>query len=715
MEDNLNMARKEKVLAFIKNEEYIPLKRHEICMVMEVPSQDKELFDQVLDELLKEGKIIESKKGKLMAPKLLNMVSGVFMGNGKGFGFVKPDEEWEKDIFIPEASVGKAMHKDRVMVMVTSGSSWSKRAEGQIVNILEKGTDIVVGTFERLKDFGFVVPDDKKIAQDIFIPKGKSGGAVTGHKVVVKITKRPEGAKKNPEGVIKEILGHIDDPGVDILSVIRQYDIPENFNEDVYTQVKELTFDIEKSEIDDREDFRTLVTMTIDGDDSKDFDDAVSLEILDNGNFSLGVHIADVSHYVKENSPLDKEAYSRGTSIYLVDRVIPMIPHKLSTGICSLNPNEDRLTLSCIMEIDGSGDVVGHKICESIIHSHARLTYSKVSKIIEFEDADLIAEYSEFVPMLKEMNKLRLILNKKRETRGSVNFDFPESKIILDEKGNVLDIVPHERNGATNLIEEFMLICNETVAEDCFWQGEPFVYRNHEAPNDEKVETMKQMLRGLGYRIKGQNEIHPKEIQSILSKVSGKDEEHVVSRIILRSMKQARYQSENYGHFGLAAKYYCHFTSPIRRYPDLQIHRIIKESLKNGLTTKFMEKYNGILPEVCKHSSGRERLAEEVERETNKLKMVEYMQGHIGEEFNGLVSGVTGWGIYVELPNTVEGMIPLNTLEDDFYKYDQVNYYVVGEKTGKTYRLGDKVKVVCSKADKETRIIDFKLTGKHKK
>ena len=709
MGDKLNMDRKEKVFALINSEDYIPLKRHEICVVMGVPSQDKELFDKVLDELLKEGRIVESKKGKLMAPKALNMVSGIFMGNEKGFGFVKPDDEMEKDIFIPEVAVGKAMHKDRVMVTITSGSSESKRAEGQIVKIIEKETESIVGTFEKSKDFGFVVPDDKRIAHDIFIPKEKTRGAVTGHKVVVKITKRLEGTKKNPEGVIKEILGHIDDPGVDILSVMRQYDIPEMFEDEVYSQIENLSFDITQGEIDEREDFRNVVTITIDGDDSKDFDDAVSLDILENGNFNLGVHIADVSHYVRENSPLDKEAYSRGTSIYLLDRVIPMIPHKLSTGICSLNPDEDRLTLSCIMEIDESGDVVGHRVCESIIHSKARLTYSKVNKILEFEDAEIIKEYSAFVPMLKIMDRLRLILNKKREIRGSVNFDFPETKIILDEKGNVFDILPYERNNATNLIEEFMLLCNETVAEDYFWQGSPFIYRNHEAPSDEKIETMKQLLRTLGYRIKGQNEIHPKEIQSILNKVSDHNEEHVISRIILRSMKQAKYQPENYGHFGLAAKYYCHFTSPIRRYPDLQIHRIIKENLNNGLTQKLSEKYNGILSEVCKHSSNKERLAEEVERETNKLKKVEYMKAHIGKEFDGLVSGATGWGIYVELPNTVEGMIALNTLEDDFYKYDQLNYCVIGERTGKVYRLGDKVKVICIKADKETRTIDFKL------
>lgn len=700
--------RKNKIYEYIKSEDYLPLKRKEFEVVLDVPVSDREAFLQIIEELLKEGKIIESKKGKIMLPKDFNMATGVYSGNARGFGFVTADEGYEKDIFIPAEFTAGAMHKDKVMVKVTKTAGYGKRAEGQVIKIIEQGTENIVGTFEALKGFGFVVPDDKKIAQDIFIPIDKTKGAVTGHKVVVKIVKRQEGSR-SPEGAVKEILGHIDDPGVDILSIIRQFNLPTDFNEDVYKQVDKVPDSITEAEIEGREDFRNTLTVTIDGDDSKDFDDAISLEILENGNFQLGVHIADVTHYVTEGSPLDQEAYSRGTSYYLVDRVIPMLPHKLSNGICSLNPGEDRLTLSCIMEINRVGDVVGHRLCESVIHSNKRMTYTKVNAVIEGNDKETLEEYKEFITFISDMNKLRIVLGEKRQKRGSVNFDFPEAKIILDKDGKVIDIKPYERNAATNLIEEFMLACNETVAEDYYWQEAPFVYRNHDVPADEKVETMKKMLRTFGYRIKGQNEIHPKEIQTILDSISGKQEEHIISRIVLRSMKQARYQEENLGHFGLAAKYYCHFTSPIRRYPDLQIHRIIKEILKGELSSKRAESYDRRLPDICKQCSSKERLAEEAERETDKLKMVEYMQSHIGEEFTGIISGVTGWGIYIELENTVEGMVPLNSITDDFYKYDEENLRVVGERKGKIYSLGNSVKVICVKADKDTRTIDFQL------
>ncbi|MCQ4725154.1 ribonuclease R [Anaerotignum faecicola] len=705
MDETLRQERKGKILDFIKSEGYIPLKRGEMCVVLDVPGNERHIFDDIADELIHEGKIIETRKGKLMLPKELNLAAGTFTGNARGFGFVTPDEG-EGDIFIPAEYTMGAMHKDRVLVRITGDASNGRRAEGQITKILEKGTDRIVGTFELLKGFGFVVCDDKKLPQDIFISKENTKGAVTGHKVVVKITKRPEGSR-SPEGVITEILGHIDDPGVDILSVIRQFDLPEDFSEEAYRQTEKIPIDITQAEIDGREDLRDIVTVTIDGDDSKDFDDAVSIDILENGNFLLGVHIADVSHYVTEGSPLDREALERGTSYYLVDRVIPMIPHKLSNGICSLNPDEDRLTLSCIMEIDRNGTVVDHKIVKSVIHSHARLTYTNVNKIIEFNDSELCERYKELVPMLNDMNKLRMILARKRQRRGSVNFDFPEAKIELDRDGHVLDIRPYERNSATNLIEEFMLAANETVAEDYYWRQTPFVFRNHESPDDEKVESMKKMLRTFGYRIKGQNDLHPKDIQGIIDSVAGKDEEHIVSRIILRSLKQARYQDENFGHFGLAAKYYCHFTSPIRRYPDLQIHRIIKDSIEGRLDEKRLRHYGNILSDVAKQCSARERLADDAERETDKLKMVEYMCGHIGEVFDGIISGVTGWGIYVELGNTVEGMVSLASLEDDFYLYDENTMQVQGQKHGRVYHIGQKVRVEVLKADKEQRTIDF--------
>ena len=486
--------------------------------------------------------------------------------------------------------------------------------------------------------------------------------------------------------------------------------MPTDFPKEVYDYIENIESEISSDEICGREDLRNIKTVTIDGEDAKDLDDAVSIEVLENGNYKLGVHIADVSHYVKENSPLDKEAYKRGTSVYLVDRVIPMIPHKLSNGICSLNPDEDRLTLSCIMEIDRKGNVVDHRIVESVIHSDRRMTYTAVNKIIEEKDEATRQEYSDFVEFFDDMENLRKILSAKRKKRGSVNFDFPEAKIILDEEGTPIDIKPYERNSATNLIEEFMLVCNETVAEDFFWQQVPFIFRNHETPDDEKIQKLEEFLRNFGYRLKGtgKDELHPKSIQQIISDVEGKPEEHIISRVVLRSMKQARYMAENMGHFGLAAKYYCHFTSPIRRYPDLEIHRIIKECIRNnGLSPKREKSLNKKMPEIAKQCSVRERVAEEAERETDKLKMVQFMEDKIGQIYEGVISGVTSWGIYVELPNTVEGMVSVNYIDDDFYIFDDRNMRLVGERTQKTYSLGQKVFVQVFKVDRELRNIDF--------
>ena len=556
-----------------------------------------------------------------------------------------------------------------------------------------------------------VGPDAYERVPEVCRPYGKKAVAVGGHRALAAAKPYLE---KALEGSEIEILGHKDDPGVDILSIIRQFDLPVDYPEDVYEQTEDMPEDITEAEIEGREDLRNIQTVTIDGDDSKDFDDAVSLDLLENGNFLLGVHIADVSHYVTEGSPLDKEAYKRGTSVYLVDRVIPMIPHRLSNGICSLNPDTDRLTLSCIMEIDREGTVVNHKIVESVIHSNCRMTYTKVNNVIENNDPDQIKEYEEFVPMLRDMDKLRKILNNRRKLRGAVNFDFPEPKIILDSEGKVLDIKPYERNSATNLIEEFMLVCNETIAEDYYWQGIPFVFRNHDQPDEEKIEGLKKLISAFGYRIKGKGEIHPMEIQKLIEKVKDTPQEHIISRMVLRSMKQAKYQAENIGHFGLAAKFYCHFTSPIRRYPDLQIHRIIKEVIEGKLTENRIKHYDSMLSEIAYHCSTTERTSDDAERETDRLKMAQYMQEHIGEEYNGLISGVTSWGIYVELENTVEGMVPLNEIDDDFYEYEEENLRVVGRRTGKIYMLGDEVRVRVIRTDIQARTIDFMFVEKEK-
>ncbi len=698
--------RKEKIMCFVRDEQYIPLKRKQAAQLLQVPKEDMEAFQQIIADLLKEGKLIETKKGKLMLPEKLNMVAGTFLSHSKGFGFVSTDNPDEKDIFIPANSVNGAMHRDRVLCKVLYPAHEDKRAEGEIIRIIERGKTSIVGTFEQGNGFGFVTPDDQKIARDIFIAKEDTKGAVTGHKVVVEITKWPE-ERRNPEGRVVEILGHIDDPGVDILSIIRQFDLPVEFPQEVLQQIENIETEVDPKEIEGREDLREIQMVTIDGEDAKDLDDAVSLSILPNGNFKLGVHIADVSHYVTEKSPLDVEALKRGTSVYLVDRVIPMIPHKLSNGICSLNPEVDRLALSCLMEINKSGNVVNHKIAKSVIRTNARMTYTAVAKILEDEDEETIARYSSFVEMFRNMEKLRNILLEKRIKRGAVNFDFPESKIILDEEGKPIDIRPYERNVATSIIEEFMLVCNETIAEDYFWQDMPFVYRNHEVPDDEKIQKLEEFISNFGYRVKGKGDLHPMALQQILKKAEGRPEEHIISRVVLRSMKQARYVSENTGHFGLAAQYYCHFTSPIRRYPDLQIHRIIKENIDSGISDKRRRFYDKNLPEVAKQCSMRERVAEDAERETDDLKKVQFMADKIGNVYDGMISGVTGWGIYVELPNTIEGMIAVANLDDDYYIFDEAHMMFVGERTKKTYRLGDKVKVQVVRANVEMRNIDF--------
>lgn len=704
MEDELITERKQKILNFISDKEYIPMKISELAMLLQVPPQDRDLLQNLLDSLVKEGKILKTKKEKYMLPEKLNIVAGTFRSNQKRFGFVVLDDLLKDDIFISPENLNGALHKDRVLCKIIKEADKNHKAEGQILQILERGMSQIVGTYEEVKGFGFVIADDKKIAQDIFIPKGKSMGAVTGNKVVVEIKKYDE--KRNPEGVIKEILGHIDDPGVDILSIIRQYELPTDFQDDVYKQLENIPNELDTKDLEGRLDLKDIQMVTIDGEDAKDLDDAISLSKLPNGNFKLGVHIADVTNYVKENTPLDKEAYKRGTSVYLVDRVIPMLPHKLSNGICSLNEGVDRLALSCIMEIDNSGNVVSHKIVETVINIDKRMSYTIVKRILEDNDEELINQYKEFIELFKTMEALCLILRKKRMKRGAIDFDFKESKIILDENGTPIDIKPYERNIATKIIEEFMLVCNETIAEDYYWQSKPFIYRSHDIPDEQKIIKLSQFISNFGYFIKG-SQVHPKDMQKVLNQVEGKPEEHVVNRLILRSLKQARYTAENDGHFGLSAKYYCHFTSPIRRYPDLQIHRIIKENLKNGISQKRENYLNAKMPEVAKQCSVRERIAEEAERETDQLKKVQFMSDKVGQIFDGIVSGVTSWGVYVELSNTVEGLVHVTTMDDDYYIYDEQNLLFQGEHTNKEYKLGDKVKIQVLKTDMDNKTIDF--------
>ena len=706
-ETDILKERKERILAYMESEGYVPIKRRDMRAMLSVPQEDREKFESLINELIAEGRVFETKKGKLASPKDLQMATGTFIGHARGFGFVTPDAGGE-DIFIPASETMGAMQKDRVLYKMLHKAEKGKKADGVIVRILERGQQRIVGTFEAgSKGYGFVVADDKKIAKDIFISRENTKGAVTGHKVVVEITDYGED-RRNPEGKVIEILGHINDPGVDILSVIRRYELAVEFPEEVYAEIEHLGTEVAEADKKGIEDLRDLLTITIDGADAKDLDDAVSLKRLGNGNFELGVHIADVSHYVRENTALDKEAYARGTSVYLVDRVIPMLPHKLSNGICSLNPHVDRLALSCLMEVNGRGEVVSHRILESVINSDYRMTYTAVREILEDGTPALLEQYAEILPMLEDMEELRQILGEKRRKRGSVNFDLPESKIILDENGKPIDIKPYEKSIATNMIEEFMLVCNETIAENSFWQEMPFMYRSHQEPDEDKLEKMEQFLRGFGYYLrKKDGEIHPRELQKVLQKAEETDEERIITRMVLRSMMQARYTAENGGHFGLAAKYYCHFTSPIRRYPDLEIHRMIKKMLHGELDEKASAYYRRKMPDWAKHCSKQERVAEDAERDTDALKKVEFMEDKVGQIYEGIISGVTNWGIYVELPNTIEGMIALSQMDDDYYEFDEKKMLVFGKRTKKSYRLGDKVVVSVAKVDRMMGTIDF--------
>ena len=684
----------------LNNELYVPMKAKEIAMLLDIPKAKRSELMEVLDSLVADGTIGVSKKGKYMKPENVALV-GTFESTSRGFGFVViPDRE--DDIFVKANDTMNAFYHDKVKVVITTEKNGGKRAEGKIVAIVEHEIKEVVGTFQKNRTYGFVIPDNAKINCDIFIPQEFMNGAVEGSKVVASISDYGS-QSKNPQGKVTEVLGHIDDPGVDIMSIIKAYDLPVEFPESVKKAINDIPDVVSEKDKAGRVDLRNVQMVTIDGEDAKDLDDAVSIS-KEGPVYHLGVHIADVSHYVTEGSALDKEALKRGTSVYLVDRVIPMIPHKLSNGICSLNQGEDRLALSCLMDIDEKGNIVGHRICETVINVDRRMSYTSVKKILV--DTNEIMKYKELVPMFHMMEEVAELLRKKRFARGSVDFDFPESKIILDENGHPTDIKPYDRNVATKIIEDFMLAANETVAEDYFWQDMPFLYRTHENPDPEKMRKLATFINNFGYTLRLTDDLRPKEIQKLLSEIEGSDAENLISRLTLRSMKKAKYTTECVGHFGLAAKYYCHFTSPIRRYPDLQIHRIIKENLHGGLSPKRADHYDAILPDVAVQTSAMERRAADAERDTDKLKMAEYMEQFVGETFDGVVSGVTAWGVYVELPNTIEGMVSINNMKG-FYTFDEEHYEMVGELGNRSYKLGQKVKVVVIGTDKILRTIDF--------
>lgn len=701
-----------RILAFMKEDDYKPLTVAEIEDAFEL--EEAEEFKELVKTLVKmeaQGLVVRSRSNRYGLPERMNLLRGRFIGHAKGFGFVSPEEVGMDDIFIPPHEINGAINGDTVLIRVMKESSGDRR-EGTVTKIVERGKTTFVGTFQANRGFGFVVPDDKKLNMDIFVAKEDTLGAVDGHKVVVEITEWPDDIK-SATGVITKILGHKNDPGVDILSIIYKHDIPPEFPAEVVDAATKVPDEISEEDLVGRRDLRGETIVTIDGADAKDLDDAVTVTKNEDGTYKLGVHIADVSYYVTQDSIIDKEAYERATSVYLTDRVIPMIPHRLSNGICSLNPQVDRLTLSCEMIIDGHGQVIKHEIFQSVIKTTERMTYTDVYKLLEERDEhpELVERYESLIPMFELMAELAEILRNKRMSRGAIDFDFKESKVLVDEDGWPTDIVLRERTVAERLIEEFMLAANETVAEHFHWMELPFLYRIHEDPKPEKLQRFFEFVTNFGLVIKGTgNSVHPKAMQEIIKSIEGLPEEPVISTMLLRSLQQARYYPESIGHFGLSTDYYTHFTSPIRRYPDLIVHRLIRTYLINGDTSKeTVVHWNAVMDEIADHTSERERRAVDAERDTDALKKAQFMSDKIGEEFIGMVSSITNFGIFVELPNTVEGLVHISNMTDDYYRFEDRTMIMIGERTGRQFRIGDEVKVRVANVVIEESSVDFEI------
>lgn len=708
------MTFKEKIISYLKNEASRPMSPDELKQVFKVnkPKQRKRL-KKILDKMINEGSLVETRYGYYGIPEKMNLIVGIIQGNPKGYSFLIPEDVNEPDIFLSPNDQNGALHGDKVIVRVHREKKLGKKPEGEVVRILERGSKEIVGTFEKNKSYGFVVPDDNRILKDVFVGKDETKGAKHGEKVLVKIVEWPKHPQKSPVGVVEKVIGYPEEPGVDVESIIYKYGMSQEFPHRVEEYLKEeIPGEIGSRDKENRKSFIDLPVVTIDGADAKDLDDAVSLEKLSNGNFRLGVHIADVSYYVKEGTPLDLEARSRGTSVYLVDRVLPMLPPKLSNNICSLNPGVERLCMSAVIEFSSQGDVVGYEFFPSVIKTNYRMNYDEVNALFAGEESEeLEKQYSDVLEMLWEMKALADILRQKRFAGGSIDFDFPEPEVILDENGRPLDIDRKPRGPGEKLIEEFMLAANRTVATFFYESGYPFVYRVHEEPDEEKINEFREFVQKFGYNLpKYKENLTPSHFQSLLKEVKGKREERIFSTMMLRSMKQARYATDNLGHFGLAFDNYTHFTSPIRRYPDLTVHRLIKEILKNKELRKSREKrLLEKLNKIAYSSSLREQEATEAERESVDLKMAEYMEQYIGEEFNGIISGVTSFGIFVELENLVEGLVHVSTMTDDYYVFDEVVYALRGERTGKTYKIGDEVRITVVDVIKSEQSVDFKL------
>lgn len=703
----------DRLLQYMQEESYKPMTVQELEDVMGIEgSEGFRDFVKALVKMEERGLVVRTRANRYGLPQKMNLVKGKISGHAKGFAFLIPEEKGLDDVFIPPHETNGALNGDTALVRVTHEESGTSRREGTVVRILERGKQEVVGTFIDNTSFGFVETDDKKFTADIFVPKDKAAGAIDGHKVLVRITRWPEG-RQAAEGEVIEIIGHKNDPGVDIMSIIYKHGLPQEFPEEVLEQANAVPEQIDPADIKGRRDLRDQVIVTIDGADAKDLDDAVTVTKLDNGHYKLGVHIADVSHYVTEHSPIDREAYERGTSVYLVDRVIPMIPHRLSNGICSLNPKVDRLTMSCEMEINEAGEVVSHEIFDSVIKTTERMTYSDVNRILVEKDEALRDKYAPLVPLFEQMEQLAAILRRKREQRGAVDFDFKEAKVLVDEEGYPVDVVLRERSVGEKLIEEFMLAANETVAEHFHWLDVPFMYRIHEDPKEDKLQRFFEFLTNFGLNVKGTaNAVHPRALQEIIESVKGKPEETVISTVMLRSMQQAKYNADNLGHFGLAAQFYTHFTSPIRRYPDLIVHRLIRTYLINGdLSDATQASWDARLPEIADHTSSMERRAVDAERDTDELKKAEFMLDKIGEEFDGVISSVTNFGMFVALNNTVEGLVHVSFMTDDYYRYDERHFAMIGERTGNVFRIGDEITVRVRDVNKEEQSVDFEIVG----
>ncbi|WP_079710874.1 ribonuclease R [Paraliobacillus ryukyuensis] len=703
----------QKLLNYFEQEATKPLAIQEIEEILDLNDADQfKVLMKLLNDLEEKGKIVRTRKNRYGLPERMNLIRGRIQMHAKGFAFLLPDDEDQDDVYINHADLQSAMNNDLVLVRIDGRDEFGKRPEGVVIRIIERAATRIIGTYEDNGNFGFVIADDKRIPNDIFIPKNASNGAISGHKVIVDITKFPE-ERMSAEGEVIEILGHKNDPGMDIISIIYKHGIQVDFPEEVLQHAKQVPEQIDPTEINNRRDLRDEPIVTIDGADAKDLDDAVTVKKLANGNYKLGVYIADVSYYVEENSPIDQEAFDRATSVYLVDRVIPMIPHRLSNGICSLNPQVDRLTLGCEMEINASGEVVNHDIFQSVIRTNERMTYSDVNKILVDKDEELRERYRDLVPMFEEMEALAEVLREKRFGRGAIDFDFKEAQVLVDSNGKAEDVVIRERSVAERLIEEFMLAANETVAEHFHWMDVPFIHRIHEDPDPDKLQNFFEFLGQLGYSVKGTaNEIHPQALQQVLDMVKGEQEEMIISKLMLRSMKQAKYDPQSIGHFGLATNFYTHFTSPIRRYPDLIVHRLIRTYvINNQLDQKTQQHWKDRMPEIARHTSEKERAAVDAERETDDLKKAEYMQDKIGEEFDGVISSVTNFGLFVELPNTIEGLVHVSYLTDDYYHFDERSYAMIGERTGNVFRIGDEITVKVANVNIEERVVDFEVVG----